>query len=262
MKWSAALAAIAVAVVGVSGCGGGSDVHEPSAAKRPRVTSTSTSPTTTTKATTTTTLTRRQIVEAMNEELQRSCNKAFKTGQPPTVTYDDAWSVQGTQAEMLATVQECLDGKRGVTTTLMPTTTIPAAHQIRGVLSLFQDKFTDQGCSGYDGYSDIAVGASVTIRNGGGNIVATTQLSGCRFTNLRTTTFPAIPGIEGVPGVMEPIPGTPAETKQSGFMAFDFVANDVPDADFYTVEVSHRGQISFSKADLEAKGWTAELTLG
>ena len=43
---------------------------------------------------------------------------------------------------------------------------------------------------------------------------------------------------------------------------FEFTVDGVRDADFYTVEVSHRGGLSFSKAEMEANGWTVEASLG
>jgi hypothetical protein len=252
-----ALPPLLVMVIVTAGCGKGDDTAE-STPKKSRPT------TTTSVVTTTTTLTREQVYTAMNDEITRSCNEAYISNKPPSVMFDPAWSDLGSQGELLDRVEECLSIRRGenTTTTSPPSTTVPVTRVIRGTLALYQDKFVSKGCSGYDGYSDIVIGASVTIRNGSGTIIATTTLSGCRFTNVRTDTFPAIPGVEGIPGVMDPIPGTPATTEQSGFMAFDFTASDVPDSDFYTVEVSHRGQISFSKADLERAGWVAQLSLG
>jgi hypothetical protein len=37
---------------------------------------------------------------------------------------------------------------------------------------------------------------------------------------------------------------------------------DAEDADFYSVEVSHRGEITYSRDELEAAGWSIDLTLG
>jgi hypothetical protein len=36
----------------------------------------------------------------------------------------------------------------------------------------------------------------------------------------------------------------------------------VSDAEFYSIEVSRRGELNFSKADLESKGWLVQLKIG
>lgn len=43
---------------------------------------------------------------------------------------------------------------------------------------------------------------------------------------------------------------------------FRFTPIAVPAAAFYSVEVSHRGAITYSRADMLASGWTVALTLG
>jgi hypothetical protein len=78
-----------------------------------------------------------------------------------------------------------------------------------------------QGCEGRGGYKDIAEGAAVTVYDGGGAVVATGSLgsgvmvgSSCRFTLY----------VEQVP----------------------------EGADFFQVEVSHRGKLTLSAADAKA----------
>ena len=43
---------------------------------------------------------------------------------------------------------------------------------------------------------------------------------------------------------------------------YKFTIPALPDSDFYKVEVSHRGGITYSKADLEAQGWSVSTSLG
>ena len=43
---------------------------------------------------------------------------------------------------------------------------------------------------------------------------------------------------------------------------FDFDLGEVPDAEFYSPQISHRDGPTYSYDDLEAAGWTMELTLG
>ena len=42
---------------------------------------------------------------------------------------------------------------------------------------------------------------------------------------------------------------------------FEFSVPDLREADFYQVEVSHRGAVSYSKEELEAEGWFVSLGL-
>jgi hypothetical protein len=79
------------------------------------------------------------------------------------------------------------------------------------------------------GYTDIKDGTTVSVTDSTGKLIGTGALSG----------------------------GTLA----AGVVRFKFVAN-VPDTDFYKVEVANRGAIPFSKADLTTKDWSVGLTLG
>jgi len=43
---------------------------------------------------------------------------------------------------------------------------------------------------------------------------------------------------------------------------FKFVVKNVPPTDFYRIEVSHRGQLTFTHDEFEARGWTVDFELG
>lgn len=86
------------------------------------------------------------------------------------------------------------------------------------------------GCTGTGGYSDISEGAAVTVKDQDGRIIATSSLGKSHATS------------------------TTCE--------FQFVITPLPRADFYSIEVSHRGEVTYSKADLQAQDWTVALTLG
>ena len=111
----------------------------------------------------------------------------------------------------------------------------PVLHTVNGTLTLNTSSSwtmeTSGGCLSAGGYSDIAPGAPVTLRDEKGTILAATSL-------------------------------------REGWLAgagcnFAFALDDVPDtATFYAVTVSHRGEISKSHADMAANGWTFDLTLG
>ena len=92
---------------------------------------------------------------------------------------------------------------------------------------------TDNDCYGTGGYSDISSGASVTVKDGQGRILATSSLGSGSGTIL---------GIAAV-------------------CTFRFKVV-VPDSGFYSVEVGHRGSLDFSRDQLASKGWHVDLTLG
>jgi hypothetical protein len=108
-------------------------------------------------------------------------------------------------------------------------------HSLQGSIALhsigtFGSKSIGENCFGTGGYNDLAAGAQVTIRDETGKVLATGHLD---------------------------------EGKTKSASECDFAFNlDVPDAKFYQVEVSHRGQVTYSADDLEKAGWRVQLTLG
>lgn len=162
------------------------------------------------------------------------------------------------------------------TTTAPTTTTLPPRPTLTGKVSLIQQltvKVVEDGgamivdnptCSGEDGFDDIHVGAAVTVRDGSNSIIATGAADRAEwvapFSDSYSEGIPAWPGypehdIEGSPA-------TPGRTYYYGFCEIGFSIPELPEADFYTVEVSHRGGMSYSAADLEARGWQVSLSLG
>jgi hypothetical protein len=122
--------------------------------------------------------------------------------------------------------------------TVAPTTVpTPVQHTISGSLLLIDMSgrgvgySVASGCGGRGGYSDISEGAQVTVRDDAGKVIATGHL-----------------GAGGWASGMS--------------CRFDFTIGSVPDAEFYQVEVSHRGPMSYSRADMEAMHWSVEMTLG
>lgn len=83
-------------------------------------------------------------------------------------------------------------------------------------------------CTTYGGYDDIVEGVSVTIRDATGAIAGVGRL----------------------------------ETGQGGSYGcvFPFTVDDVPASEFYTVEISHRGQVTFTADDVRNDG--VKLSLG
>ena len=86
-------------------------------------------------------------------------------------------------------------------------------------------------CAGSGGYDDIRASAQVIVKDQDGKTIGTSQLG----------------------------PGT--QTQASDCL-FTFTVSGLPKAEFYSVEVSHRGALSWSFDELKAKGWTVALSLG
>jgi hypothetical protein len=79
-------------------------------------------------------------------------------------------------------------------------------------------------------------GADVVLRDEAGNIIATTRLGDGTV----------------VPGVQFP---------DRLRCEFSFTLTDVPDSPFYTIQVAQRGEVPYSREELEAAGWEVALTL-
>lgn len=94
------------------------------------------------------------------------------------------------------------------------------------------------GCLGGGGYDDIAAGAAVTVFDG-------TEVIGV--------------GHLADGAVVRAIPR--ARTRATGTCRFPFAVDDVPAGrSFYSVEVSHRGKVSFPAERVQ--GGEVELTIG
>ena len=108
---------------------------------------------------------------------------------------------------------------------------LTAHHRITGTLRLSPAFVgSEPGCKGYGGYTDINAGAGVVLKDGDGKILGTGQLQ--------------------------------TGSGDAASCSFPFTIDNVPEVPFYSVEVSHRGQITESLAELQADGWNFGLTLG
>jgi hypothetical protein len=111
--------------------------------------------------------------------------------------------------------------------------TPPSSHSLYGALTLITaGGFVGPGesCSGLDGFDDITAGAEVSVKDETGKVVAVGNLG--------------------------------AGSRESIVIcSFSFTVNNVPVAKFYTVEITHRGGITYSYADLVSKGWHITVSL-
>jgi hypothetical protein len=139
------------------------------------------------------------------------------------------------------------------TTTALPpttTTTLLLTHKITGTFKLFSADggviATGGQCLGARGYDDIGVGTGVIIRDGSGATLASTKLA----TSTGKT-------------VNELMPGKYPELANRVVQCnYTWSAPQVADADFYEIEVGHRGGITLSKEELKAAGWKVSTSLG
>lgn len=112
------------------------------------------------------------------------------------------------------------------------------AHQVAGTFVLTDTSIYSSGitafgstCEGSGGYSDLSAGVSVILKDENDKTIAATSLG--------------------------------AGTGNAVVCTFHFTLSDVPDnATFYNIQISHRGTVSFSHADMVKNGWAIELSMG
>lgn len=133
----------------------------------------------------------------------------------------------------------------------------PDTHTLRGSVSLSASGATlgdylrsiegagnsDGVCRGAGGYEDLGEGTQVVVRNESGEVIATGAL-GAGSLPLSEDNSPTTTSYDWSP------------------CTFPIEVTDVPDAEFYTVEVSHRGGLTYSAAELEGLDWQPQLTIG
>jgi hypothetical protein len=78
----------------------------------------------------------------------------------------------------------------------------------------------------------VKAGTSVVVKNASGTIIATTQLGTGYSADFR-----------------------------SGDCLFTWQATNAPDSNFYTITISHRGDVTYNRAELARNGWVAASTL-
>lgn len=112
----------------------------------------------------------------------------------------------------------------------------PSTHDITVVITLNgnPDSVAQVGdsCEGTGGYSDMSIGTQFTIKDAAGTLVG----------------FGALTIADYGPRAFE--------------CSLQGKATGVPDLPIYSVEVGRRGTVNFQRADLEADGWLARLSLG
>jgi len=109
----------------------------------------------------------------------------------------------------------------------------PPEYTITGTFTLTSGtEGTTQDCHGHGGYDDIQPYLDVIVRSGDGEILAKGSL------------------------------GTGNLQSGSNDCVFPIAVAGVPKADFYSIEVGHRGELTYSFAEMVAMSWTVAFTLG
>jgi serine/threonine-protein kinase len=110
-----------------------------------------------------------------------------------------------------------------------------ALHTIRGEFTLTDDSLryvtATRVCIGGGGYDDLQAGAQVRVKDASGTVIGTGSLKG----------------------------GSSIGGRKCVFL---FEVENLPQSDFYSIEVTHRGGISYSYEELEARDWKVSLTIG
>jgi hypothetical protein len=140
-----------------------------------------------------------------------------------------------------------------VTTEPPTTTTQPSSVTMAGSLTLtgLSSHYIGQdvdmivtndltACVGHGGFDDIGPSAQVTVSDQNGTLVGTSSLDDPQYVEVEPMEFEI--GI--------------------GQCIFTFMVEVPGDKTFYSVEVAHRGGVTFSREDLERSGWWVELSLG
>lgn len=135
------------------------------------------------------------------------------------------------------------------TLTLAPTpTTEPTqiTHTLTGSFDLTGPvSFTEDDCFGTNGsgYDDVASGLQVVVKDGNGSVIATGALG------------------KGVFKGEKEFSGQ-TEGDSYGDCIFPVAVYNVPEVPFYSVEVGHRGALTYSLADMQKSAFTVAFTLG
>jgi hypothetical protein len=113
-------------------------------------------------------------------------------------------------------------------------------------------------CYGTGGYDDITAGAQVTIKNGSGTVLAVTSLG----TGQGFSYADEINKLDSSRGATTTTADHPSLNATLWACHFNWTASVPANEPFYTVTISHRGDLTFAKTDLAQQQWHVDSTLG
>jgi hypothetical protein len=111
----------------------------------------------------------------------------------------------------------------------------PSRYIVQGTFTLYSQNLMSYGlilCAGSGGYSDIQAGTQVVVKDEDGGLL----------------------GVGSLEDGYQPGGGS--------ICRFKFKVKDVPEARFYRVQVSRRGELIYSLAQMKERGWLLEVSLG
>lgn len=103
-------------------------------------------------------------------------------------------------------------------------------------------------CHGTGGYSDIHAGMGSRLEDQNGNVVGSLN-----FRNLDATTFNRLQAQNNEFGSLTI--SDLQEAAQRGILCVLVASAEVEDAEYYSLEVTHRGAITFSRDELRENSW-------
>jgi hypothetical protein len=135
----------------------------------------------------------------------------------------------------------------------------PSTQLLKGSVIVTDSDGFDGGksnCSGTGGYSDLDSGAQVTIKNGDGKMLASTELG-----PGRGETWTEVFAAKGLT-----MPSGSSSFASDLYRCILPFETKVPKGEkFYSITVGssgRRGTVSFTKEELAKNGWTADVTIG
>jgi hypothetical protein len=121
---------------------------------------------------------------------------------------------------------------------------LPETHDLGGRVILDQATPVERGggeCRGTGGYSDLHSGVAVTASDSSGAVLAGTEMTAAPAPTTSTGDVLA------------------AERRRCVWM---FQLRALPWREAYTIGIADRGEVTYTRAELDSAGWNVELSLG
>ena len=111
-------------------------------------------------------------------------------------------------------------------------------------------------CSGEDGYQDVEQGGDIAIKNSKGEIIGNASLTAGKYIDVE----------ESLPSEAEKAKwkewNASKDSRSAFFCRFDFTVENIPETNFYFIEIGHRKGPTYSLEDMKNKSWKMNLILG
>jgi hypothetical protein len=135
----------------------------------------------------------------------------------------------------LATRSSSPASKRTPSATAAPEATATpsgATHTLTVVFGLYDSASVAAGCVSQGSYADITADTTLTLKNASGAVIGTKAL------------------------------GQPHQDNTAGACIYTAKFTNVPDQDSYGLTLANHGDLTYSRSELQAKNWEADVKLG